>query len=139
MTPIFVTQSTLGQWFGLTPVAVGKVLANHGLKNRFGATEKALLDGFAREARTKTGITFFVWNAEKVSVIIDEVLGNTTPTPYIDALVGQVGEALVEAERQRATGNDFFADLILEAAFQDIPSGLVGLIRERLPHQTTPS
>lgn len=90
MTPTFVTQSKVGEWFGLSPVAVGKVLIAHGLKDRHGATEKALLGGYAREARTGTGVTFFVWDAHRVSIILDEAIGGTRPTPFIDDLVAQV-------------------------------------------------
>ena len=132
MTPTFVTQSKLGEWFGFSPVAIGKVLIAEGLKDRFGATEKALLGGYAKEARTKAGLTFFVWDSNKVSVILDHGIGRTRPTPFIDGLVAKVGEAVIEAETQRAEGNDFIADLILEHAFEGVPLGMAGLIRGRL-------
>ena len=132
MMPTLVTQSKLGEWFGLSPVAVGRVLIAEGLKDRAGATEKALLGGFAKEARTKSGVTFFVWDAHKVSLILDEVIGGSWPTPFIDGLVAKVGEAVGEAEKHRADDNDFIADVILEHAFEGVPPGLSGLIRHRL-------
>ena len=91
-----------------------------------------MLGGFAKEARTKSGITFFVWDAHMVSVILDDAIGGTTPTPFIAGLVANVSEAVSEAETHRAEGNDFIADVILEHAFEGVPPGLSGLIRHRL-------
>lgn len=132
-----VTQSQLGEWFGISPIAVGKVLIAHGLKQGAGATEVALLGGFAKEACTRTGVTFFVWDACKVCTILDDAIGGTRPTPFIDDLVAQVGEAIAEAEGHRAKGDDFLADMILENACEGVPTGLVGLIQGRLSHQNS--
>jgi hypothetical protein len=137
MTPCYVTQTMLGSWFGLSSQAVGKILAARGLKDRTGATQEALLGGFARQVSTRDGIPFYTWDAHRVAPIIDEALGVSAPTPYIDTLARQVGEALAEAEGHRAAGSEFVADLITDGAYEDLPPGLVGLIKRRLGQPTT--
>jgi len=132
MTPCYVVQTTLGGWFGLSPQAVGKILAARGLKDRNGATQEAILGGYAREASTRDGIAFWTWDAHKVTPIIDKAIGGSAPTPYIDTLVRQVGETLAEAETQQAAGSDFVADLITQSAYEGVPPGLIGLIKHRL-------
>ncbi len=39
MTTSYATQSTLGGWFHLSSIKIGKILVAHGLKDRNGATQ----------------------------------------------------------------------------------------------------
>ena len=127
----YVTQSSIGEWFGISSIKVGKILIAHGLKDRNGATQEAVRGGLAKQAVTKDGRPFWTWEATRVSKIIDKALGDVE-TPYIKKVMVQVDEALREAERHRIEGCDFLADLILEGAYEGIPTGLIGLIRGRL-------
>ena len=131
MTPVFVTQSKLGEWFGISAQKIGKILTAHGLKDRSGAIEKAVLGTLAKPVATKDGLSFWVWEATRVSKIIDESLGDVEK-PLLDKLTIQVADALQEARRLRNEGCDFVADLLLEQAYEGVPTGLIGLIRERL-------
>lgn len=129
---VWVTLTKLGGWFDMTAVAVGKVLVGRGLKDKAGATPKALIGGYAKEARTRGDIDFFLWDAGKVAAIIDLTLGGDKPTPFLDRLVAQVGESIAEAQKHRGEGNDFLAELILDRANEGVPPGLVRVINERL-------
>jgi hypothetical protein len=129
---IWVTQTNLGVWFDMTAVAVGKVLVERGLKDKTGATTKALIGGYAKEAVTGGGINFFLWNAGKIVAIIDLSLEGNKATHFIDRLVAQVGESVAEAQKHREEGNEFLAELFLDHADEGVPQGLIGLINERL-------
>lgn len=127
----FVTQSLLGSWFGISARKIGNILKAHGLKDRNVATQEAIVGGYAKEATTRDGISFWVWDPIKVVPMLYEALGGVEK-PFIDDLVVQVGEALTEANRQRDEGCDFLADLIEDEALAGVPSGLIVLIRARL-------
>ena len=127
----FVTQSLLGSWFGISARKIGNLLKAHGLKDRNGATQVAIVGGYAKEATTRDGISFWVWHARKTVQILDEILSGGEK-PFLDELIGQVGKALTEAKRQRMEGCDFVADLILEDAFEGVPPGLFPYIKDRL-------
>ena len=129
---VWTTLTKLGEWFDMTAVAAGKVLVKRGLKDKAGATTKALIGGYAKEARTKGGVNFFLWEARKVAVIIDLSLDGDKPTPFLDRLVAQVGESIAEAQKHRGEGNEFLAEMILDRANEGVPPGLVRVINERL-------
>ncbi|WP_337173519.1 hypothetical protein [Paludisphaera sp.] len=135
MTLSYVTQSRLGSWFGISSIKVGKILVMNGLKDCHGATRMAVAGGYAKEAQTKEKLPFWVWDATRVSLILDEALGGVG-TSFIDELVVQVGEALAEAHGLREGGNDFVAELIEDQALAGVPPGLVGLLRGRLSQET---
>jgi hypothetical protein len=135
MTSSYVTQSRLGSWFGISSIKVGKILAMNGLKDGHGATRMAVAGGYAKEAQTKEKIPFWVWDATKVSLILDAALGDVG-TPFIDELVAQAGEALAEAQGLREAGNEFVAELIEDQALAGVPPGLIVLLRRRLSQET---
>lgn len=131
MTTSHVTQSTLGGWFGLSSIKIGKILTAHGLKERSSASQEAVRDGLAKQVVMKDGTSFWVWEARRISKLIDQTLGNIAK-PLLDKLTIQIGDALQEEKRLRNEGSDFVADLLLEQAFEGVPACLIGLIRERL-------
>ena len=131
MTHGFVTQSKVGEWFGISALKVGKILVAHGLKDRSVATEKAIVGGIAKQVTMKNGTPIWIWESGRISRLIDDALGDVEK-PFIEKLTAQVGEALHEEKCLRNEGSDFVADLLLEQTFVGVPSGLIGLIRDRL-------
>ena len=125
------TQTGIGQRYGLTAVAVGKILTRVGLKQGLEATGKALLTGHARKSYTKDERAYFMWDMELVGEIIEEALV-LDGGPKIDLLLERVGKALADLETHRAEGNDWFADLLEEEALSDIPPGLVRVLKRKL-------
>ena len=64
---IWSNQTDLGKRFGLSAIAVGKLLVEEGLKDQKTklATEKALNEGYAKSTPLKDGTPYFMWNIEK--------------------------------------------------------------------------
>jgi len=64
---IWSNQTNLGKKFGLSAIAVGKILVKEGLKDQKtkSATEKALNEGYAKSTPLKDGTPYFMWNIEK--------------------------------------------------------------------------
>ena len=62
------SQTDIGKYFGLSAIAVGKILIEHGLKNKATklATEKAIKQYYAVEKALKDGTIFFMWNFKKM-------------------------------------------------------------------------
>jgi hypothetical protein len=71
---IWSNQTNLGKKFGLSAIAVGKLLTEAGLKdpNTKQATEKAIEEGYAKATPLKDGTPYFMWNNEKVKHIIEK-------------------------------------------------------------------
>jgi hypothetical protein len=65
-------QTELGKRFGLTSIAVGKILTECGLKDGKSATQKALDEGYATFTPLKDGTPFYLWNVAKVSSVISQ-------------------------------------------------------------------
>ncbi|HEY7358865.1 MAG TPA: hypothetical protein VH590_20420 [Ktedonobacterales bacterium] len=67
----WVNQTELGKHFGISAVAVGKKLAELGLRGADRQpTEKAVAEGFCRSTPLKDGTPFFLWNKKKVSALL---------------------------------------------------------------------
>lgn len=119
-----VTQSTLGKWFQLSSIKVGRIQTAHGLKDRNGPTERAVFGGYVKGGTTKDGFPPWTWNAVRASMLIDE----SGEESRLDEMVLQVERLLAEAGHQRSIGCNFIADQIADRAFDGIPPELVGLI-----------
>ena len=65
-------QTALGKKFGLTAIQVGQCLIEEGLKDAESghATEKALVQGYARSTPLKSGRSHFMWHIAKATAII---------------------------------------------------------------------
>jgi hypothetical protein len=69
---VWVSQTELGQEFGLSAVAVGKHLAALGLKDGPDASATALAKGFAVAAPLRNGIKNYRWNRERCIAALSE-------------------------------------------------------------------
>jgi hypothetical protein len=70
---VWISQTELGQEFGLSAIAVGKHLSALGLKNGSDASATALANGFAVAAPLRNGIKNFRWNRERCIAALSEV------------------------------------------------------------------
>lgn len=68
---IWKNQTEIGLIFGMRPISVGKKLIELGLKDKSGATQKALDEGFAKFTPLADKTPFFMWNVEKVTEVFD--------------------------------------------------------------------
>jgi hypothetical protein len=58
-------QTELGKRFGLSSIAVGKILSEHGLKEGKQATKKAIDEKYAIFTPLQDGTPFYLWNVTK--------------------------------------------------------------------------
>ncbi|MFH5822988.1 ribonuclease H [Georgenia sp. AZ-5] len=64
------TQTELGAMFALTARQVGTHLTQLGLKDGTSATERAVGEGLARDAKLRDGTVFYVWHTERVAELL---------------------------------------------------------------------
>jgi hypothetical protein len=126
----YMTQTRIGELYGLSAVAVGRILTDAGLKMKDGVTPKAITCNYAEERLTAKGIVYWVWNSTSTCEVVERALG-ASPKPTISKVVQQVQECLDEADKLRAT-DEFFSQLIEEHAYDDIPVGLANVVRTTL-------
>jgi phytoene/squalene synthetase len=69
---VWISQTELGQEFGLSAVAVGKHLSALGLKDGSDASATALAKGFAVAAPLRNGIKNYRWNRERCYAALSE-------------------------------------------------------------------
>lgn len=65
------TQTELGAMFALTARQVGAHLTSLGLKDGSRATERAVADGVAKDAKLRDGTIFYVWHTERVAALLE--------------------------------------------------------------------
>lgn len=118
---IWKNQTDIGIIFGLKPIAVGKTLKALGLKDKNGATQKAIDQGFAKSTPLADGTPFFMWNVEKVTTAFEN-LGVERQSP-VEAYAAK----LIRALRPRAEDDDiegfddpraFIPDSLTERLFE---------------------
>jgi hypothetical protein len=120
---IWSNQTNLGKHFGLSAIAVGKVLIEHGLKDPETklATEKALSEGFARSTPLKSGIPYFMWNIEKISSLLSKDHEKLSGVEYYAT---EVRKILCDAQSELEHGNDKIGYLMADTAFDNVPKNL---------------
>lgn len=64
------TQTELGTAFGLTAREIGTHLSALGIKDGPRATDRALADGLAKDAKLRDGTVFYVWHTDRVSDLL---------------------------------------------------------------------
>lgn len=101
------TQTELGKAFGLTAREIGTHLSALGIKDGPRATDRAVADELAKDAKLRDGTVFYVWHTERVGELLrsrglartagaSSTLGATPPRDYAayDKVVATDGSAL---------------------------------------------
>ena len=127
---IWSSQTDLGKKFGLSAIAVGKLLIEAGLKDQVTklATEKALKEGYAKSTPLKDGTPYFMWSIDKVRPLISK---DHEPLSKIDYWVREVLEIYKEAQKAGDEGNKF-AYLMLEGMYDDVPKDIREEVRAKV-------
>lgn len=68
----WVSQTDIGHYYGLSAIKVGRVLAELGLKDKAGATQRAIDGGFAVSSPLADGTQHWRWHKAKVLRAFDE-------------------------------------------------------------------
>ncbi len=102
----WVNQTNLGKHFGMSAIAVGKKLAELGLKGADKQpTELALSEGFCRSTPLKDGTPFFLWNKKKVAELLRS--SGLQQLSSAEAEVYETARALIAAAKEAdETGTD---------------------------------
>lgn len=114
---IWANQTEIGRQYGLSSIAVGKLLMEHGLRDRTtkAATPDALNNGIAQFTPLADGTPFFMWNREKIGQIIQKTgFTQVSPTDFHTSRVTDKMKAAL-----RPSSNDKLNDIALDC-FEDM-------------------
>jgi hypothetical protein len=107
-------------------MAIGKKLVELGLRgDDKQPTAHAIAEGFCRLTPLKDGTPFFLWNAEKVSVLLTE--GGAVPLSRVEQEAYEIARSLVDLERNHPD-HDKLWNLVVD----DTPSKLYPLVNRFL-------
>lgn len=124
-TNVWGSQSDIGKLFGISAIAVGKVLITERLKDKdTKAPTKVALDlGWAISTPLSTGEPFFMWNKAKVKELLKH-RGEVKLSP-LEVQIKDVALKLKEIDKMSNAGEDKLASLCLDTIFENVPKDLV--------------
>ena len=116
-------QTDLGRRFGLSAVAIGKLLIARELKDTKTKmpTPKALEGGFAKATPLKDGTPFFMWNAQKIEPLISQ---SHEKLSRIDRYAMDACKLMQEIDGMFARGEDKAACLTQDCLFGDVSADI---------------
>lgn len=119
----WASQTDLGKRFGMSAIAVGKVLIDNGLKDPATkrATETALRDGWCVSTPLKTGEPHYMWHIDKVKQLLSK---DHTPLSKAEQMANDLVATIKSAEQDIDEGDDKIGYLALECAFDEVPRDL---------------
>lgn len=126
---IWGNQGELGRRFGISAVAVGKILKAAGLKEGSHTTERAIKEGYARPTPLKNGKPFYMWHLQKTTSLISQ-----THTPYtkLERCIAETKETVEYAHKLLDEGNDKIGYMILDDLYIDVPKALRPAVRAEI-------
>ena len=117
------SQTAIGERFGLSGIAVGKVLIAEGLKDAKTkeAAQKALDEGYARATPLRDGTPFFLWRRWKVTQLLERKHSRLS---QVDGWVYVVKRRIANAKRLERQAGCKAADIYLSWVVGDIPAAI---------------
>src|SRR5713226_473222 len=116
---IWVNQSTLGQEFNMSAVAIGKKLKELGLRQADGTpTEKAMLEDFCTSTPLKDGTPFFLWHKTKVRSLLQST--GMQPLSSQELHCKELADSIIEFERLSDQGDDKLAWILYDDLYKEI-------------------
>lgn len=125
----YKTQTEIGRSFGISAIKLGKILTDLGLKDKNGATQKAIEENYAISSQLKDGKTFFVWNEQQIKPLISQTV---KPLSQEEIYVRGIKESLIEINRlyESDNGTDHkMSDIMYDLIYDDIPSHILKNIK----------
>ena len=128
---VWSNQTNLGKIFGLSAVAIGKILIEHGLKDHKSgqATLEAIEGGYAKSTPLKSGTPFFMWNLNKVKNLIGK---KHAPLSQVEYWVNEVKKVILESERLLEEGRDKLACILMDHAYEEVPQKIRAEVRRKI-------
>ena len=120
---LWSNQTNLGKKFGLSGIALGKILVQHGLKDPETklATKKAVDDGWARSTPMKDGTPFFMWSSEKVGSLLGQEHKKLSPVEY---WVQEVLKIYKQADKLSDEGQDKIGYMMVDCMYDEVPKNI---------------
>lgn len=120
---IWSNQTEIGKKFGISAIAVGKLLMEVGLKDHTtkSASQKALDEGYAKSTPLKDGTPYFMWNIDKVRSLIAK---DHQPLSKVNYWVKEVEKMLKQAEKMCNEGNDKIGFMLADSVYDDVPKDI---------------
>ncbi len=124
-------QTELGKQFGISAIAVGKLLMEAGLKNSATklASQKALDEEYAKSTPLKDGTPYFMWNIDKVRSLIAK---DHQPLSKVDYWLKEVEEMLKQADKMCNEGNDKLGFMLADSVYEDVPKDIKQEVRTKV-------
>lgn len=132
-TQKWASQTDIGRPYGLSGIAVGKVLIEAGLRDAVTKqpTSQALAEGWAIATPLQDGTPHFMWSRTKVAGL----LADRPKLSRAEQYAYDVRRSLREADRLLAQGEDKLASFALDAAWDAVPAALRDAVRQILEQQ----
>lgn len=120
----WASQTDIGKKFGLSAVAVGKLLLASGLRDPATklATPRALEEGWCVATPLKTGELHYMWHIEKVRTLLKEQ--GQVQLCREEMMANELIQTVKSANRYLESGDDKLGYLMLESAFGEVPKGM---------------
>jgi hypothetical protein len=124
-----IRKTDVGKNFGISAIAVGKILIEAELKDPSTklATEHALSEGYAKSTPLKDGTPYFMWNIEKIRPLISK---EHQPLSRVDFWVNEVRNRIKEAEKLDEDGNDKLAIMLYDSRYEEVPKDIKEEVKE---------
>ena len=118
----WASQTDIGKRYGMSAIAVGKVLAEHGLRDATTrlATPKALTDGWCVETPLQSGAMHYMWAIGKVRDLLGRD-GHATIT-RAEREANELIATIKHSVALSADGNDKLAFLQMDYVFLEVPT-----------------
>ncbi|MEK7435117.1 MAG: hypothetical protein AABZ74_18445 [Cyanobacteriota bacterium] len=137
---IWVTQTQMGLYFGLSAIAIGKKLIELGLKDSKRPTKKAFDENLAKVFFYKPKIESFLWDKEIINLIkkITPLVNIKTKKDveidkYVKKAIKQCAEAEILNLKAIELDDSFLEEesrYLFETAFDDVPDNLMSDVKK---------
>lgn len=124
-------QTQLGKNFGISAIKVGKILAEHNLRDSTSkvATKKALDEGYAKFTPLKDGTPHYMWNIKKIQALLSQ---KYEPLDQVDYWVNEVKKILQEADHLFEKGEDKYACILCDFAYDEVPKSIRLEVKQKI-------
>ena len=121
---IYASQTDIGKRFGLSGVAIGKILIANSLRDpkTKQATELALSEKWCVSTPLKSGEVHYMWNIKRVSTLL-ESSGSPSITKE-EVIANEIIATIRSANRELDRGNDKLAFLTFDSVLNEVPIGM---------------
>lgn len=128
----WATQSEIGKKFGISAVAVGKILLENGLRdsNSKLPTQKALSENWYVETPLKDGTPHYMWDIKKIEGLL--ISAGINPREKHEIFTCVLIKKIKASNRLLDRGDDRLGFNSLEEAFMKVPEDLKVKVIENL-------